>query len=102
MADRLAELAELRSVGRCGPGGGDRFESGVDAEGAKETADVVPDGLGAQVELGGRDDGGEVAAANVAEEPLARGIDSPNQSRRVEDVARDVDARAPARRRRRL
>jgi hypothetical protein len=42
-----------RSAGRCGAGGGDGFESGVDAEGPKETADVVPDCLGAQVELGG-------------------------------------------------
>ena len=36
-----------------GPCDGDSFESGVDAEGLKETADVVPDRLGAQVELGG-------------------------------------------------
>src|SRR5262245_31651850 len=43
----------LRLVGRCGAGGGDGFESGVDAERSKETADVVPDGLGAQVELRG-------------------------------------------------
>ena len=43
----------LRSAGGCGPCGGDGFESGVDTEGAKETADVVPDRLGAQMELGG-------------------------------------------------
>jgi len=40
-------------VSGCGACGGDGFESGVDAEGSKETADVVPDRLGAQVELGG-------------------------------------------------
>ena len=33
------------------PGGGDRFESGMDAESPKETADVVPDGLDAQMKL---------------------------------------------------
>ena len=32
---------------------GDCFESGMDPEGLKETADVVPHCLGAQVELGG-------------------------------------------------
>jgi hypothetical protein len=42
-----------RSVGRCGQSGGDGFESGMHAEGAKETAEVVLDCLGAQVELGG-------------------------------------------------
>ena len=42
-----------RSVGCCGPGCSDGFESGMDAEGPKKTADVVPDRLGAQVELGG-------------------------------------------------
>ena len=165
-------------------GGGDGFESSVDAEGLQETADVVPDGLGAQVELGGdllrrvallqktkhldltggemrvwrrgrvvgasleqpedadhpftilqrhradlhghpraggrhedagrvcglravhlpgeqlagalpvlgRDDGGELAAANVADKPLGRRIDPPDDSRCVEDVARDADA----------
>ena len=35
-----------------GPYGGDCFESGVDAEGTKETSDVVPHRLGAQMELG--------------------------------------------------
>ena len=40
-----------RSIGGCGPDGGNGFESGVDAEGPKETADVVPDCLGAQLEL---------------------------------------------------
>jgi hypothetical protein len=49
----LADGLELRSVGQCFPGGGDGFESSVDAEGLKETAYVVPDCLGAQVELGG-------------------------------------------------
>jgi hypothetical protein len=34
-------------------GGGDCFESGVDAEGLEETADVVSDCLGGHVELGG-------------------------------------------------
>ena len=34
------------------PGDGDRFESRVDAEGAKEPADVVSDGLDGQVEFG--------------------------------------------------
>ena len=38
---------------RCGPRGGDSFESGIDTEGLKETADVVPYRLWAQVELGG-------------------------------------------------
>jgi len=40
-------------VGSYGPGDGDGFESGVDAERPEETADVVPDRLGAQMELGG-------------------------------------------------
>src|SRR6478735_3613806 len=39
--------------GRCGAGGGDGFQSGVDAERLKQAADVVPDRLGAQVELAG-------------------------------------------------
>ena len=40
----------------------------------------------------GRDDRGEVATANVAEKPLGSRIDPPDDSRRVEDVARDADA----------
>jgi hypothetical protein len=119
----------------------------VDAEGLQETPDVVPDGLGAQVELGGdllrrvvrckktkhldltgvrcgcgaasvssgrpsnspktpttrsqlagalpvleRDDGGELATANIAHKPLGRRIDPADDSRCVEDVARDADA----------
>jgi hypothetical protein len=40
-------------MGRGGPGGGDGFESGMDAEGPEETADVVPDSLIAQVECVG-------------------------------------------------
>ena len=168
-----------------GPCGGDGFQSGVDAEGPKETTDVVPDRLRAQVELGGdllrraallqqtehldltgremwvrrcgpvvgafleqpedadhpftvherhradvhghpgagarnqdagriggrggaehlpgeqlagaaavlgRDDGREVATANVADQPLGCRIDPANDSRRVEDVAGDADA----------
>ena len=35
------------------PGRRRRLRAGIDAEGLKETADVVPDRLGAQVELGG-------------------------------------------------
>ena len=42
-----------RSVGWRIPGDGDGFESGIDAEGPKKTADVVPDRLSAQMELGG-------------------------------------------------
>ena len=40
----------------------------------------------------GRDDGGEVATANVAEKPLGCRIDPADDSRFVEDVARDADA----------
>ena len=40
-------------MGRGVPGRSDGFESGVDAEGLEETADVVPDRLRAQIELGG-------------------------------------------------
>ena len=40
----------------------------------------------------GRDDGGDVATADVAEKPLGRRIDPADDSRRVEDVARDTDA----------
>ena len=51
----------------------------------------------------GRDDGGEVATANVAEKLLGCRIDPPDDSRFVEDVARDADAlQEPSRRRRRL
>ena len=39
----------------------------------------------------GRDDGGEEATANVADKPLSRRIDPPDDARRVEDVARDAD-----------
>ncbi len=39
----------------------------------------------------GRDNGGVVAAANVAEKPLGRRIDPADDSRCVEDVARDAD-----------
>ena len=37
----------------------------------------------------GCDDGSELATADVAEEPLGCGIDPPNDSRLVDDVARD-------------
>ena len=40
----------------------------------------------------GRDDGGVVAAANVAEKPLGCRIDPADDARCVEDVARDADA----------
>ena len=40
----------------------------------------------------GRDDGSEMATANIAEKPLGCRIDPPDDSRRVEDVARDADA----------
>ncbi len=40
----------------------------------------------------GRDDGGDVATANVAEQPLGCRIDPTNDPRCVEDVARDADA----------
>ena len=46
---------------------------------------------GAQVVLG-RDDGGEVATANVADKLLGCRIDPPDDSPCVEDVARDADA----------
>ena len=36
-----------------GAGESDGLESGMDAEGAEETANVVPDCLGGQVEVGG-------------------------------------------------
>jgi hypothetical protein len=39
----------------------------------------------------GRDDGGEVATANVAHKPLGGRIDPTDDSRRVEDIARDAD-----------
>ena len=39
-----------------------------------------------------RDDGGEVATANVAEKPLGCRIEPPDDSLCVEDVARDADA----------
>jgi hypothetical protein len=39
----------------------------------------------------GRDDGGELATANVADKPLGGRIDPTDDSRRVEDVARDAD-----------
>ena len=48
---RLRGAARL--IGRRGSGGGDGFESGVDPEGTKETADVVSDRLAAQMKLGG-------------------------------------------------
>ena len=40
----------------------------------------------------GRDDGGVLATANVAEKPLGRRIDPADDSRRVEDVTRNTDA----------
>jgi hypothetical protein len=40
----------------------------------------------------GRDDGREPATANVADKPLGCRIDPADDSRRVEDVARDADA----------
>src|SRR3954451_16512184 len=40
----------------------------------------------------GRDDGREVAAANITDETLGCRIDPPDDSRRVEDIARDADA----------
>ena len=40
----------------------------------------------------GRDDGGEEATANIAEKPLGGRIDPPDDSRPVEDVARNADA----------
>ena len=39
----------------------------------------------------GRYDGGEVATANVAEKLLGCRVDPPDDSRCVDDVARDVD-----------
>ena len=39
----------------------------------------------------GRDDRGEEATANVSDKPLRRRIDPTDDSRRVEDVARDAD-----------
>jgi hypothetical protein len=45
---------------------------------------------GAPAVLGG-DDGGELTSANVADKPLGGRIDPANDSRRVEDVARDAD-----------
>ena len=47
----LASGAALSSAPATGDGDG--FESGVDAEGPEESADVVPDCLGTQVEFGG-------------------------------------------------
>ncbi len=40
----------------------------------------------------GRDDRGEVATADVADKLLGRRVDPPDDSRCVEDVARDADA----------
>ena len=40
----------------------------------------------------GRDDGGEVATADVADKPLGCRIDPPDDARFVEDIARDADA----------
>ena len=37
------------------------------------------------------DEGGEVTAADVAEEPLGSRVEPPDDSRRVDDVARDAD-----------
>ena len=39
----------------------------------------------------GRDDGGEVATANIADEPLGGRVEPPDDSRLVEHVARDAD-----------
>src|SRR6478609_9019603 len=50
---RVARRFGRRSDGGCGPGDRDRFESRADAESPKETAHVVLDRLGTQVELGG-------------------------------------------------
>ncbi len=52
-AQSAYQVRRSSSVGRSVSGGGDGFESGVDAESPEETADVVPDRFGAQVELGG-------------------------------------------------
>ena len=51
--DDYATFVVRRSVGRCSPGGGDGFESGVDPEGAKEAPYMVADCFRAQVEFGG-------------------------------------------------
>ena len=48
-----ASSESLSQRGVAATGGGDGFKSGVDAERPEETADVVPDRLGAQMELGG-------------------------------------------------
>ena len=53
--DRPLSPASLvpRSVVAMGAGDGDGLESGMDAEGPEEMANVVPDCLGGQVEVGG-------------------------------------------------
>src|SRR5262249_46581333 len=48
-----SQLGSSRASLGSGAGGSDGFESGVDAEGCEETADVVLDRVGAQVQLGG-------------------------------------------------
>src|SRR5215203_4228292 len=50
--DRVAGGLARRSAG-CSAGGSDGFESRMDSEAPKDVADVVPDRLGAQVQLGG-------------------------------------------------
>ena len=75
---------------------GTRVPAGRDQDSGRVCRRGGPEHLPGEQFLGtsavlGCDDGGEMAAANVAEELLGCRIDPANDPRSVEDVARDAD-----------
>jgi hypothetical protein len=72
------------------PGGRDEVAGRLAGQGRAEH--LLSESLAGAGPVLGRDEGGEVATANVAEKPLGCGIDPADDSRLVEDVTRDADA----------
>ena len=71
------------------PGGRDQDAGGIRGRGGAQH--LLSEQLAGAAVVLRRDDGGELATTNVAEEPLGCGVDPLDDSRRVDDVARDTD-----------
>ena len=90
--DPLAVLERHRAELDIHPRAGGRNQDAGRLGGRRSTEHLARERLAGSVAVLGCNDRGEVATTNIAEEPLGGRVDPADDSRCVEDVARDTDA----------